>query len=45
MRALVTGGGGFAGRHLAVELMAQGHAVTACGLGGAGAPPDGARWL
>jgi GDP-4-dehydro-6-deoxy-D-mannose reductase len=45
VRALVTGGGGFAGRHLAAELQAQGHAVTACGLAGAGAPPDGARWL
>ncbi len=45
MRALVTGAGGFAGRHLAAELLVQGHAVTACGLAGAGTPPDGARWL
>ncbi|MGQ0551924.1 MAG: NAD-dependent epimerase/dehydratase family protein [Planctomycetota bacterium] len=43
MRAFVTGGGGFAGQHLAAELLAGGHSVLLTGLG---EPPQAgaARW-
>ncbi|HYN64126.1 MAG TPA: NAD-dependent epimerase/dehydratase family protein, partial [Candidatus Limnocylindrales bacterium] len=45
MRALVTGGAGFAGRHLVDALLAAGHEVLAAGLGlGHPESATGLRW-
>lgn len=45
MRALVTGGAGFAGRHLVRALLAAGHEVLAAGLAHGGLPEaERLRW-
>jgi len=44
MRALVTGGAGFVGRHLVAALRAGGHDVVAAGLSHGDRDDDGVRW-